>query len=131
MQYPQLLIYETDRRLAGLLQPLADKNGWTLREPRQLAACVRLFDRRGPGVLLVRLSGDLERELTALEQITWLHPDAAVVLVADGEHLDLSGLAWDLGVRWLLPPPHTRERLAEIVAGLMGQFQTEATGDRT
>lgn len=124
MHYPQLLIYETDRRLAGLLQRLADKNNWLLREPRQLSAVPRQLDRGGPGVLVLRLSRDLERELSLLEQLTWLHPDTAVVLVADNEQRGLSGLAWDLGVRWVLLPPHTRERVEEIVLSLMRQYQS-------
>src|SRR5579875_1861514 len=100
MRHPQILVYETDRRLATTLQRLADKNNWLLREPRQLSAVLRLFERGGPGVLVLRLSRDAERELAMLEQLTWLHPDAAIVLVADGEQTRLSALAWDLGVRW-------------------------------
>jgi hypothetical protein len=123
MHYPQLLVYEMDRRLAGLLQRLVDKNNWLLREPRQPSAVLRLLDRSGPGVLVLRLSRDLERELAMLEQVAWLHPDSAVVLVADSEQRGLSSLAWDLGVRWVLLPPHTRERLEEIVLHLMGQYQ--------
>lgn len=123
MHHPQLLVYETDRRLATALQRLADKNNWLLREPRQLSAVLRLFDRGGPGVLVLRLSRDLERELALLEQLSWLHPDAATLLVADSEHAKLIGLAWDLGVRWVLVPPHSRERLEEIVIHLMAQYQ--------
>jgi hypothetical protein len=123
MRHPQMLVYETDRRLAGALRPVAEKNKWLLREPRQLSACLRLFDRGGPGVLVLRLSRDLERELAMLEQVSWLHPDAAVVLVVDSDQAALTTLAWDLGVSWVLSPPHTRERLAEIVTGLMGRYQ--------
>ena len=124
MHYPQLLVYETDRRLAGLLQRLADKNNWLLREPRQPSAVLRLLERGGPGLIVLHLSRDLERELALLEQVSWLHPDAATILVADNEQRGLSGLAWDLGVRWVLLPPHTRERLEEIVLPLMEQYQT-------
>jgi hypothetical protein len=127
MQYPQLLIYETDRRLATLMQRFADKHNWLLREPRQLSAVLRLLDRGGPGVFLLRLSRDLERELALVEQVSWLHPDGATVLVADSESRGLSNLAWDLGVRWVLLPPHTRERLEEIVLRLMEQFQPAGT----
>jgi DNA-binding NtrC family response regulator len=127
MNYPQLLIYETDRRLATLMQRLADKHNWLLREPRQPSAVLRLLDRGGPGVILLRLSRDLERELALVEQVSWLHPDAATVLVADSEQRGLSNLAWDLGVRWLLLPPHTRERLEEIVLRLMEQYQPAVT----
>lgn len=124
MYYPQLLIYETDRRLASLLQRLADKNNWLLREPRQPSAVLRLLDRGGPGVLLLRLSRDVEREMALLEQVSWLYPDAAAVLIADNEQRGLSGLAWDLGARGVLLPPHTRERLEEIVLCLMQQYQS-------
>jgi hypothetical protein len=126
MRHPQVLVYETDRRLATMLQRLADKKNWLLREPRQLSAVLRLFDRGGPGVLVLRLSRVAECELAMLEQLSWLHPDAATLLIADGEQARLSTLAWDLGVRWILLPPHTRERLEEIVAGLMEQFQPTA-----
>jgi len=85
------------------------------------------LDRGGPGVVLLRLSRDLERELALVEQVSWLHPDAATVLVADIEQRGLSHLAWDLGVRWVLLPPHTRERLEEMVVRLMGQFQPAVT----
>lgn len=126
MHYPQLLIYETDRRLASLLQRLADKSNWLLREPRQPSAVLRLLDRGGPGVLVLHLSRDLERELALLEQVSWLHPDTAAILVADNEQRGLSGLAWDLGARWVLLPPHTRERLEEIVLPLMQPYQAAA-----
>lgn len=127
MRHPQVLVYETDGRLAGVLRPLAERNRWLLREPRQLSACLRLFDRGGPGVLVLRLSRDQERELAMLEQMSWLHPDAATVLVADGDQAALTALAWDLGVRWVLLPPHTRERLAEIVTSLMRRYQPAVT----
>ncbi len=123
MHCPQLLVYETDRRLATMLQPLADKHQWLLREPRQLSACLRLFDRRGPGVLAMRPSRDRDRELALMEQVAWLYPEAALLLVLDLEQLGLSSLAWDLGVRWILPPPHTRERVTELVVHLMRQFE--------
>jgi hypothetical protein len=94
---------------------------------------LRLLARAGSGVLLLRPSADVERELTMLEQVSWLHPDAATVLVADHEQRGLFGLAWDLGVRWILLPPHTRERLEEIVLSLMRQYQDAAAtvGDGT
>jgi hypothetical protein len=126
MRHPQMLVYEADGRLAEVLRPLAEKNKWLLREPRQLSACLRLFDRGGPGVLVLRPSRDLERELAMLEQLSWLHPDAATILVADSNQVSITALAWDLGVHWVLPPPHTRERLTEIVTSLMGRYQPAA-----
>lgn len=123
MRHPQLLVYETDGRLAAGLRHLADKNKWLLREPRQLPACLRLFDRGGPGVLVLRAGRNVERELAVMEQVSWLHPDAATILVADAEHAALASIAWDLGASWVHTPPQTRERLAEIVLALMRCYQ--------
>ncbi|HWG42446.1 MAG TPA: hypothetical protein VN688_06630 [Gemmataceae bacterium] len=126
MRHPQLLVYEADGRLAAALRPLAEKNKWLLREPRQLSACLRLFGRGGPGVLVLRAGRNVERELALLEQVSWLYPDASTVFVGDSDQTRLAGLAWDLGVRWVLLPPQTRERLPEVVTALMGRYQSEA-----
>ncbi len=126
MHHPQLLVYESDGRLAAALRPLAEKNKWLLREPRQLSACLRLFDRGGPGVLVLRPGRNQNANWPRWKQLSWLHPDAATVLVGDSDQAWLAGLAWDLGVRWVLLPPQTRERLTEIVAGLMGGINREA-----
>jgi hypothetical protein len=127
MHHPQLLVYEPDRRLAALLQPLADKNRWLLREPRQPSAWLRLFSRGGPGVLVFRAGrANAEYELTTLEQLTWLYPEAATVFVGDSDQTFLANLAWDVGVSYVLLPPQTRERLPEIVASLMKRYQPES-----
>ena len=131
MYHPQLLVYEPDRRLAALLQPLADKNRWLLREPRQPSAWLRLFRRGGPGVLVLRTGrASMEYELDTLEQLTWLYPDVATILVGDSDQTFLVGLAWDVGASYVLRPPQTRELLPEIVASLMRRYQPElpATG---
>jgi hypothetical protein len=114
-----LLVYEDDGRLAALLRPAAEGHGWPLREPRQLAACLRLLRRGGPNVLVLKLSRDLERDLSLLERVAWLEPDTATVVVGDSDHAALAGLAWDLGADFVLLPPLPRERLPEIVTGLM------------
>jgi DNA-binding NarL/FixJ family response regulator len=119
MKHPQLLIYEWDSRLANLLRPLADKQRWLLREPRQLSACLRLLRRGGPGILVLRTGRNLERELTTLEQVSWLHPDTATVVVGDSDQAWLGGLAWDLGASYVFLPPQPRDRLVEIISGLM------------
>ncbi len=87
----------------------------------QAETCLRLLKAGGPAVLIVKTGRDLERELALLDRATWLYPDAPAVLVADGDQPGLAGLAWDLGAAYVLLPPQPRERLAEIVAGLMGE----------
>jgi DNA-binding NarL/FixJ family response regulator len=123
MRYPQVLVYERDGQLASRLKDGLTERGrkWVLREPRDPAACLRLLERGGPAVMVVKLSGDLERELTLLERTAALHPDAKTVLVGDAEHVGLAGAAWDLGASYVLLPPMSRESLADIVVGLMGK----------
>jgi hypothetical protein len=120
MHLPQIIVYEQDGRLKLQLEALAGQRRWALREARRPETCLRLLARGGPAVLVLKAGRDLERELALLERATWLYPDAAAVLVADGDRAELAGLAWDLGAAYVLLPPQPRERLPEIVAGLMG-----------
>jgi hypothetical protein len=137
MRFPQIVVYETDGRLAAMLRGLADSRKWSLREPRQPAACLRLLRRGGPSVLVLRLSavGDRQSartdppradrrqpiaELTLLERVGWNCPETASVVVGDAEHADLAGVAWDLGAAYVLFPPWPRDWLPEVVAGLLG-----------
>ena len=121
MRLPQIVIYEPDDRLKLQLEALAEQRRWALRPARRPETCLRLLARGGPAVLVLKAGRDLERELALLERAAWLYPDAPVVLAADGDRPELAGLAWDLGAAYVLLPPQPRERLPEIVAGLMGE----------
>jgi hypothetical protein len=127
MQHPQVVVWEGDGRLAALLRPLARERRWLLREPRQAAAVLRLL-RRGPAVVVLKAGRDLERELTLVERIARVFPDAAVILVADSDLARLAGLAWDLGAAYVLAPPLPRERLPELVAALMAPIEDGPDG---
>jgi hypothetical protein len=120
MRLPQIVVYEKDGRLKLQLEALAEQRRWALREVRQPETCLDLLSRGGPAVLVVKAGRDVERELALLERAAWLYPDAPTVLVADGDQPELAGLAWDVGAACVLLPPQPRERLPEIVAGLMG-----------
>ena len=120
MRHPQLLVHESDGRLAALLRGLAADRGWSLREPRQADACLRLLARGGPAVLVIKAGRDLESELARIDQVRWRHPEVAVVLVGEAGHARLVGLAWDLGASWVHLPPQPTEELPAVVAGLMG-----------
>jgi hypothetical protein len=122
MRHPQVLIHERDGRLAALLRAVIDERGlrWPVREPRDLAGCLRLLQRGGPSVLIVRAGRDLERELTLIERVAWLRPETATVFIGDAEHAALVGVVWDLGARYVLLPPQSRDLLPDVVIGLMG-----------
>jgi len=119
MRYPQLVIYEGDGRLAAQLRPVAEAGARAVREPRQAGACLRQLGRGGPSVLVLRVGRDLEREMTLLERATRLYPDAACVVVAEGDQARLAGLAWDLGAAFVVAPPLSRDLLPELVESLL------------
>src|SRR5215831_3507868 len=102
MRYPQLLIYETDGRLARMLEGTAGTHRWALRQPRSLESCRRLLGRGGPAIVVMKLENELESPLTMLEEITCCHPDVAPVIVTDTADSVLYELAWDLGARYVL-----------------------------
>jgi hypothetical protein len=120
MRMPQVLIHESDGRLAGQLKDLIEVRRWLLREVRGVPGCLEVLKRGGPAVLVIRLGQDLERELDLLEQVAWQHPDTGRVVVGESDHPRLAGLAWDLGADAVLFTPPARERLPEVVAALLG-----------
>ena len=123
MHYPQLLIHETDGQLADELRELASiKQRWSLREPRQREGCLRLLQRGGPSILVIKVGRDIENELTLLEQVSWLSPETRIVAVSETANPLLADLAWDLGATFVLFPPQPRERLVELVESLMRSF---------
>lgn len=122
MSHPQVLIHERDGRLAALLRPMIAQRKVSLREIRQLKKCLELIARHGPGVIVLKMGRDLEREFTLLERIIWLHPEMAAVVVTEDSPVGLVALAWDLGASYVLSLAEARERLPEIVVALMAQL---------
>jgi DNA-binding response OmpR family regulator len=120
MRYPQLIIYETDGRLAQMLEGTAGTHRWVLRQPRRLEACLRLLRNGVPAILIVRLENDLEAALSLVAQTVRLFPDAVAVVVCDSEEPVLADLAWDLGAAYVLVPSQPRELLVDVVANFMG-----------
>jgi hypothetical protein len=70
-------------------------------------------------VLVLRVGRDLEFELSLLERVANLFPDAGTVVVGEATHAALAGLAWDLGADCVLLLPQPGEMLPEVVAGLL------------
>ena len=119
MQFPQLLVYETDGRIARMLEGTAGTHRWVLREPRSVESCLRLLRRGKPAIVVVKLENDLEPALRLVEQTSWLFPEAMLVVVGDREDAVLSDLAWDLGAGYVLGTQQPREMLLDVIAQLM------------
>jgi DNA-binding response OmpR family regulator len=128
MRIPQVVVYEQDGRQAAILRPLADRQAWSLREPRQVKACLGLLRKSEPGVLVIKLGRHLEREFALLQSSRRLAPATSVILVADTDHPALVGLGWDLGAAVVLTPPRSREALLEVVSALMEETDTTEGG---
>jgi len=119
MKHAQVLVYESDGKLAERLAESRERSGFRLAEIRKMDACLASLRRHGPGVLVLRLGRDLERELTLLERVTWLFPETASIVVGDTANAALAGLAWDLGARFVLFPPQPVELLAGLVEAFL------------
>ena len=123
MKHPQLLIHESDGRLAAELRELVNKkHRWALRETRQRESCLRLLRREGPSVLVIKIGRDVEEEMALLEQVGWQSPDTQVVAVGDLENPTLANLIWDCGACYVFQSPYPRERLAVLVESLILSF---------
>jgi hypothetical protein len=116
---PQVLVYETDGRLASLLSREAKPREWSLKEPRSLESCLKLLTRNTSGVLVLKAGKDLIREFTVLERVSFFFPETALVVVCDTENPVLASLAWDLGAGFVLVPPRPRGLLIDIVRSLV------------
>jgi hypothetical protein len=121
MQLRQVLVFESDGRLAALLRPLAEARSWALREPRDLEACVRLLDRGESPVLVLGVGVNVEMDFDLLDAVSRACPHAAILVVMGSDNPTLLGLAWDLGAAYVLAPPHGRDLLLELVPALLGE----------
>ena len=118
MHFPQVLVYETDGRIAELLRRESNSRQWSLREPRRPEACLRLLRRAGPSVFILKLGNDLVQEMTLLDRVGWLFPETFSVVVGEAANPALATLAWDLGAALVLVPSQPRQ-LMEILGRLL------------
>ena len=129
MRNRQVLICESDGRLAHVLRDCVQACGGRLREVRHPRVCLGLLPQGGESVFVLRLGRDLQREMSLLEQVTWLFPETATVVVCDADNPGLVQLAWDLGARFVLHPPQIGEFLADVVKGFLGSTTGQPVGE--
>jgi hypothetical protein len=118
MRSAQILVYESDGKLAEGLRELSKARGVWLREVRQEKACLSAL-RRGDGVLILKVGRDLEREMAILQRATWLFPRTPVVVVGDADYPGLAALAWDLGAHFVLFRQNALDMLTDLIAHLL------------
>ncbi len=119
MRFPQIVLWETENRLAKLLLPLAEQQHWLLRQPQQLESVLRFLDRGGPNLLIVRVGSDLEREFLVVAQAREHAPQVSILTVLDQDVPQLRLLAWTLGATAVITLGQSRERFVELVVSLI------------
>jgi hypothetical protein len=119
MRFPQVVVLESDGRLAHVLAGLVAEKRWVLRESRRIDACRRNLRTATPTVLVVALPASGVAELEFLGEAARLSDVRCVAVCTADEPVALPGLAWDLGADCVVSPPLTLNHLPEIVAGLM------------
>ena len=139
MRHPQLVVYENPGSpsqqlerltaegaplLGQALGPLAKRNAWLFREPRQRPACMALLREARPSVLVLKLERKLLDELALLAEVHSACPDVPVLVVNDAKlpaepRGQVTALAYDLGARCVLFPPLSRPLLEEVVRAMM------------
>jgi DNA-binding NtrC family response regulator len=119
MRRAQVAVMERDGRLADLLRPAAEAQGWWVREVRQPSSCLDMVRQGGPAVLVLLVGPQVETEMTLLERVTYLATECQSVVVIESGDARLANLAWDLGAAYVLLPAQLPEQLADVVTGLL------------
>jgi DNA-binding NarL/FixJ family response regulator len=119
MRFSQLLVCETDGRLAGALESTAKSNRWVLRQPRSIDSSIGVLERSPDAVVVLKVGRDVVRELTLLKRVCWCFPEVPVVAVTDSDDPALIGLTWELGAAYVLSGRWSPQHLSEVISGLM------------
>src|SRR5438445_147910 len=119
MRMRQVVIYDSDSRLADILRPAAQAQAFRISEVRHLRACWGLLRQGAGNVLVMRVGRDVVREMEHLDSVQRHLPETAVIVVDDADNPALVQLAWDLGARHVLPASLARDELADVVTGLL------------
>ena len=119
MHQTQIVTYKIDGAIAVRLRELAQARRFWLRETSQLDACRNLVQTTAPAILVLVLGGDLERELTLLEQVHASMPGTSIVALGEVDNPVLAGLAWDLGAKFVFFPPTSAHAVNEVIGRLL------------
>ena len=119
MRQRQVLVCDSDGRLAEVLREPVQAHGWRLSEIRHPRVGLGLLPQGGDSVFVLRLGRDLLSEMTLVQQVAMLFPETAIIVVCDADNPAVVGLAWDLGAKFVLNPPQIRELLPDVVAGFL------------
>jgi DNA-binding NtrC family response regulator len=120
MKRPQVIVVESDDRLASQLTgPIGEKH-WRLRATRRAERCMKFLVQDRPTVVVVRLGEPPGAELGWLSRVAGRLPGVRTVAIGGAANAAVvAGVVWDLDIDFALFPPLALDLLPEIVIGLM------------
>ncbi len=132
MKAPLLLIRAPDDWLATQLRDWAADRKWVVRAANQWGAFAAAVAPRRPCVAFLQAELTADAWAVALADLHRRHPDAAAVVVSDTKLSDdlrasVAAAAVDLGARFVLFPPLTRQGLEDVAGGLAEVVLARAT----
>ena len=132
MKAPLLLIRAPDDWLATQLRDWAADRKWVVRAANHWGAFAAAVAPRRPCVAFLQAELSSDAWAVALADLHRRHPDAAAVVVSDTKLSDdlrasVAAAAVDLGARFALFPPLTRQGLEDVASGLAEVVLARAT----
>lgn len=132
MKSPLLLIRAPDDWLATQLRDWAADRKWVARAVSQWGAFAAAVAPRRPCVAFLQADLTSDEWAAALADLMRRHPDAAAVVVSDTKLGDdaratVAASAVDLGARFVLFPPLTRQGLEDVASGMAEVVLARAT----
>lgn len=123
MKSPLLLLRAPDDWLPTQLREWAADRKWLVRALSQWGAFAAAVEPRRPCVAFLHADLASDAWAVALADLHRRHPDAAAVVVSDTKLSDdlrasVTAAAVDLGARFVLFPPITRQALEDVASGL-------------
>lgn len=126
MHFPRVVVWESGKDLTNRLTPLCIREGWSLRQVRDLEQVLETVPDHSPAAVVLEVIQSDGRELLWLESIRERRPAADVIAVVhDGEW---AGACWDLGVACVIRAERACEEIGPVLEGLMKQRWTKGEG---
>jgi len=85
-----------------------------------------LLQDASPCVFVLRVGADLPEEMTLLDRVSWLCPDAATIVVTETDHPALVRMAWELGAAYVHCLSASRGDVPVLVGHAMEALIAEA-----
>lgn len=126
MRHAQLILLDSDDRLAAPLRAAALRRRWAFRAPKRPGAWARHLTPGGSAVLVLRVGRDVVEELGVLANAVRWFPEVPVVAALDSAEPALAELAWDLGATYVGARTGEGPALAEVVAAILERLSTPA-----